>query len=508
MQTPSDRVANPPAPRKLPFLSKVGFGVGQAGEGLHTAGLNGFLILYYQQVLGLRADIAGIALLIAMIFDAAADPITGAISDRLRSRWGRRHPLMALAVLPLGASFIALFSPPAGLGQTGLFVWLTTFAVFERVSMSLYQIPHLALGAEMASDYNDRSTLFSFSSFFGWIAAIAAGFLALTFFFPETPQYRPGTLNPNAYTPFAIAFGVAMSTAILICVVGTKREIPHLPVPRVRPAPLRPCPFLAEMLLVGRNRSFIMVFCGMLAGTLIININEILTPYMGLHFWELGTGRLRFLGLATAAGVPIALTVASLLPRRLDKRNTILVCLFTYVILANVPICLRLLGVSFFPANGESILLPILLFFAFTTGCTAPTILILLNSIFADICDEIELESGRRLEGLVFSFRSFILQCTSGVGNLVGGVLLQWIAFPTGAVAGSVPSDVLFKLGLIVGPIGGCCSLLGALFYLGYKLDRQRHAEIADTLKSRRAGLPEASTPAPAAAGIAAAVAP
>jgi Na+/melibiose symporter-like transporter len=472
--------------RKLPLLSKVGFGIGQGAEGLHTIGVNAFLVLYYQQVLGLPGSRAGLALLIAMIADAVSDPLAGAISDRLHSRWGRRHPMMALSAIPLALTFVGLFCPPDGLSQNGLFAWLATFAVLERLALTVYNIPHLALGAEMATDYNERSTLFAFSSFFAWILAIGGYFLVLRLFFPETPEFRPGTLNPAGYAKFAAVFGAAMGAVVLLCVAGTAREIPYLRRPLER-TPLRLGAVLAEIGVVLRNRSFRVVFLAILPGALIVNVNEILVPYMSLHFWGLRTDQLASLTLAAGCGLPVAIALNWLLPRWIDKRNTVLVCWGAYAIVFSLPICLRLLEVGFFPENGEPALLPLLLLTQVGVGSFAPVILILLNSILADVCDEIELESGLRLEGLVYSARLFMVKLTSGLGNFLGGVILEWIAFPSGAVAGSVPAEVLFELGVVAGPVGSAVALSGALLYLAYGIDKRRHAEIVAALRAGQA---------------------
>ncbi len=93
------------------------------------------------------------------MFDAVTDPLTGSISDTLRHRWGRRHPFMYASAVPLGLFFALVFNPPDGLGQWGLFAWLTTFAVLTRGAMTLYHVPHLALGAELSTDYRERSVI-------------------------------------------------------------------------------------------------------------------------------------------------------------------------------------------------------------------------------------------------------------------------------------------------------------------------------------------------------------
>jgi len=106
--------------------------------------------------------------------------------------------------------------------------------------------------------------------------------------------------------------------------------------------------------------------------------------------------------------------------------------------------------------------------------------------MFADIADEHELETGERREGIIYSARSFALKATGSLGLVIGGALLDFIAFPRGAEAGSVPQDILWNLGFVQGPATSVFTLCGLVLYLGYKLDRHRHAEIVAELSARR----------------------
>jgi len=103
------------------------------------------------------ASATGLAIGIALLFDAVTDPLAGSISDNWRSKWGRRHPFMLASAVPLGLCFAALFAPPASLGTTGLLVWLTVFAILTRTALTFYHVPHQALGAELSSDYAART---------------------------------------------------------------------------------------------------------------------------------------------------------------------------------------------------------------------------------------------------------------------------------------------------------------------------------------------------------------
>jgi GPH family glycoside/pentoside/hexuronide:cation symporter len=108
--------------------------------------------------------------------------------------------------------------------------------------------------------------------------------------------------------------------------------------------------------------------------------------------------------------------------------------------------------------------------------------------MFADIVDEHELDTGHRREGIVFAARAFLVKAISSVGIMLGGWVIDLIAFPRGAHAGTVPEDVLWNLGLFQAPLPSIFVFIGVIFYGGYRLDRHRHAEIAAALALRRAG--------------------
>lgn len=87
---------------RLKFPAMFSFGFGQLAEAIKNSGFNVFLLFYYNQVLGVSATLTSVALAIALMFDAVSDPLVGSFSDKLRTRYGRRHPLILLAALPWG----------------------------------------------------------------------------------------------------------------------------------------------------------------------------------------------------------------------------------------------------------------------------------------------------------------------------------------------------------------------------------------------------------------------
>ncbi|MEM7018896.1 MAG: MFS transporter [Pseudomonadota bacterium] len=471
--------------RKLSLPVMTAFGVGQAAEGMKNAAFGTFLLFYYQQVVGVSGTLTGIALAIALCFDAVTDPLAGALSDRLRTRWGRRHPFMLIAAAPMGASLFFLFNPPAGMSEFQNFLWLMAFAIFLRGSLTFYHIPHLALGAEMAHNYNQRSVLFAFSTFFGYFGGAMTSFIAYAFLFPTTEEYNPGLLNPDGYFGFGVIFGLGMAITIVLCVFGTAKEIPHLRTPPPS-QPFSARQLLKELLEAFRNPSFRSFFFGLLFSTLVLSIEGVFSPFMGVHFWGLTTEQLKYLPLAALLGLFFSIPLTPIFTRWLDKKPTLLTLAAVAILNANVLIVLRLLEVDWFPDNSSPAILWMILMTTFISTALGPIIFSSLNSMFADIADEHELETGERREGIIYSARACAINATVALGVFIGGILLDFIAFPRGAKSGTVDPETIWNLGFIQGPATSIFTLLGIVLYLGYKLDRKRHAEITAELERRQ----------------------
>ncbi|HMJ12386.1 MAG TPA: MFS transporter, partial [Polyangiaceae bacterium] len=371
------------ASEPLRIRTRVAFGVGQSAEGIKNIAFSMFVVLYYNQVLGLDPALAGLAAGIALAFDALMDPVVGAISDATKSRWGRRHPFMVLAALPLGVSFVLLFAPPAGLQGHALFAWLLGGAIAVRASMSLYAVPHMALGAELSADYVERATLFTYSTFFGFLGAMSMRALAPPLFFSRSDKQL---LDPDAYAAFGVTIGAVMMLAILWSAWGTRDRIPHLP----EAEPGQRFSFrdtFAGLLRLLRYGSFRALFFGMLLTTITLGVEAFMGTYMGIYFWELSAKQLGLLALPVLVGLVPSLYLVPWLTRRFDKRNVMAGVVLVVVLATNVPIVCRLAGV--FPENGSPLLLPLLLVFRLITGLVAPALLSIPQSMFADIGDEV-----------------------------------------------------------------------------------------------------------------------
>jgi Na+/melibiose symporter-like transporter len=195
------RPAGPQGPEGAPpvgLRTKLFYGFGSVAYGVKDNGFGVFLLLYYNQVLGLSAELAGLAILAALVIDAIIDPFIGHFSDNLHSRWGRKHPLMYVAAPTAAISYFFLWAPPAGLGQDGLFWYLLGAAIVTRTFITLYEIPSSSMVADLTPDYDQRTSLLSYRHFFGWMGGLSMALLAYTVFLRATPEYPPASSTPPA----------------------------------------------------------------------------------------------------------------------------------------------------------------------------------------------------------------------------------------------------------------------------------------------------------------------
>ena len=178
----------------LNFRTKFYYGFGSISFGIKNNGFSYFVLFVYSSVLGLPAWMTGLALNLVLIADAITDPLVGYYSDRTRSRWGRRHPFMYAAALPVAITYYFLWTPPESLTDWQLFSYLLVCAIIIRVFITFYEVPSVSLGPELTDNYVERTSLMSFRYFFGWFGGLTTYNLVWFWFGPNnvTQTYSDG----------------------------------------------------------------------------------------------------------------------------------------------------------------------------------------------------------------------------------------------------------------------------------------------------------------------------
>jgi len=473
----------------LSFATKLLYGVGQAAEGLKNGAFGVFLLFYYSQVLGLGASYAGLAVGIALVFDAVTDPLAGSVSDRFSSRFGRRHPFIYASIVPLAVAFYLLFAPPEGLSQPQLFCWLVVFAVLTRASMTLFHVPHLSLGAELTDDYAERTIVVGFRYFFSTFGALIAIAFGFGYFFAATDEFPVGQFNADQYPHYALALSLGMAVIILCSALGTQRVALTLHQPAAdwhRDRGLFAQLFL-ELRQAMSNYSFRWMFFGLLLVFLMVGVDLTLNLYMNTFYWELSTTQNLLFFVAAPLGVMIGAFFTGAITRRFGKLPPVIWGVAGWMFCQSLPIVLRMLDML--PANGEQPLGVFLIALKLIQGLCVAQCLVSFNSMLADIVDEHELLTGRRQEGIFFAAVAFSSKCTTGLGSVFAGVALDLIGWPEGAEitsAADVAPETIMYLGILFGPALGLIGIAALWCYSHYRIDKARHDEICAELVVRR----------------------
>ena len=467
----------------LPVSTKFYQGIGAIPDTLKNWVFNTFVLLFYNQILGMDAFLVSIALAVAMVFDAVTDPLVGSFSDNLRTRWGRRHPLMLVASIPLGLCVIAVFIPPDGLSHMMLFVWLTTFTVLTRGFMTLYFVPWAAIAAELSDDYNVRTSIMMFRFAIGWTFGVGVPFVMLSTVMANTEAFPVGQLNPSAYPVMATWTALIMICGALATTLLTRREIPYLRQHVSATPPFRFREALSDMIRALRNRQFALVFAIVFISSAIGGTTTNIGIYMQTYFWGLTADALRWFAIA-GIGAIVAFGITELLQKRFDKKHILIFCSIVSLVDGIMLINLRFFDVL--PDNGTSLLLIILVVNSVFAAGIGTVHGIIGTSIVADILDDHELKTGYRQEGMFNAALSFSGKAVTGVGIVLGGLIISLIQLPTGVAPSDVPAEVIFRLGLVVGVLVPLLHIIPISMIPRYKLTRNVVLDIQATLAERR----------------------
>jgi Na+/melibiose symporter-like transporter len=488
--------ATHPAHERLSMKTKLAFGVGSGAEAIALHAISAYAFLFYNQVLGLPAQLAGLAISVSLILDGIVEPMVGSLSDRTRSRLGRRHPFMFAACIPIALAFYAVFVPPAGLSNTALFWWFALSVVVLRQCMAFYHTPHIALGGELSLDYMERSKVMSYNSFFTWVGGALTTWIALTYFFKKTPEYPRGLLNPDAWAPFGVTMALLALTVLFASAWFTRDRIKFLPQPLPDAAAFSPLEFVKDIKSAFTNMNYVWLLIGFFFLSITLGLRTVLHVYTNTYYWGLGSEELRWFIVGTFGGYATAFYMAAKFHGRFDKKRTMIASALAFAIVPAIPIVLGLMGVLHQDTPG---LLAILIVFAMLGYGAMSVLSISVMSALADVADQNEARHGVRQEGVLYSTRTLFAKVDQAFGTFVAGIVLTVIAFPEKAKPGEVDHGILEKLALWDGVIAMVPCLIAALFYAQYGITRTSYEATSAEIMARRAAVRESSLVAEAA---------
>ena len=457
---------------------KFQYSVGAVANGIKTDMFTFFLLFFYSRVIGLDPLLASLAIGAALIIDSVTDPLMGTISDRTNTRLGRRHPYMMLSFIPVSIFYILLFTPKPDwdLSQNQLFWWMFVCASFTRIGMTLFEVPHRSFGAEITKDYIERTKLFSWREMFAWVAGICNAFLAYNIFFRSTPDYSFGQLNPEAYFPLALTGAIFMVLSLLYSSITTTDKIHNL---SKWTESITIKQIVKELKIAISNKSFILFFLGSLTLSISWGLLNSLTLFINTDFWGLKGSQIGVFLYIYFGAAFLAFYITPKFVSIIGKRNFVLLCVLGVALSAPIAFISYNLGLT--PEKGTTTLVLFLcvpLIFISTLSIAGN---MARDAMIGDIADEVDLQSGKRQEGVLYSAVSFVQKVNTAIGSLTGGLTL-WVLNIT---AETPTYDQAYSLFFVQGVIGPLLLIIPILFFYFYSLDKKRHSEILQQLKDR-----------------------
>lgn len=483
--------------RRAPgLLTRLAYGVGGAAGGIKNNGFEYVLLLFYSQVLGLSAVLVAAALWIGLLFDAISDPVVGYWSDNLRTKLGRRHPMMYTAMVPVTIAYYFVWNPPAGLAGMGLFAWLLCLILTVRLSYTLFEVPSHALAAELTQEYDARTSLMSFRYFFAWVGGLSVQVILFFFLLKPSEGDPSGFFHLPGWHTYGLIGASGILAAIFITSAGTHRHIPHL-MPPPDPRKLTPVRVIAEVWETVSNPSFRALFIATLFGLLASGVSATLNQYINGFFWEFTSLQIGGLTFAVYISALLALILAPVAGKALGKKKAAICIGLMAFTIAPAPVIARQFGLL--PPNG----MDVVYFYLFGIEVTPLYAIIICITVFdlaliiayqmlaasmvADIVEENELATGRRSEGIYFAGISFMRKLAQGMGVLSASFILAAASITPGMKSADASPDAVRLLGWGYSLTLLAVWMLMLLAITFYRISRDDHEKNLAALAERRA---------------------
>ena len=445
--------------KKIPLGKKLLFSTGDLSTSIPLAILMFFQLYFLTDVAGLRPDLAAYAVGIPRIWDAINDPLFGLLSDRIRTRWGRRRVLLLFGAVPLGLSFIFMWLVP-NLGQVGLAVYYALAFIIFDTAFTVVHVGYNALTPEMTNDYDERSSLNGYRMVFSIAGTLGAIIFATVL----------GWYVSDARTLFmilGIGLGViSMIPPLIVFRITTEKPCADLP----EPMPLKD----AIQQTVG-NKPFRMVMgLYLLSWTTASILAAILIYYA--NYYMLVPEQANYFVLAAQGAAILFIPLWVWLAKKLDKRRAFIWGSLSWIVV--------LLGI--YALRPDQLGMAYAL--AALSGSGIATAYVLPWAMVPDVVEFDEARTGQRREGSYYAFASFFQKLATGAALWMMGMALARTGYITpqaGAPIPLQPQSAVDAIRIFVGPVPAVLLVGAVVFAWFYPITRESHQATLKQLANR-----------------------
>jgi GPH family glycoside/pentoside/hexuronide:cation symporter len=450
-------------PERLSRRTKLMYGAGDTGFSLTSTIIGAYFLIFLTDVVGISPGTAAAAIFIGKSWDYINDPLFGYLSDRTRSRWGRRRPYLLFGALPYALAFTMLWWQPPWEGTVALAVYYAAAYVFYDAAATLIYMPYFALTPELTDDYDERTSLTSYRMFFSILGSLIAFTLPLVIIGSLNPANGPRVLTMGAI------FAVAAAAPLLLVFFGTRErsEFASAERPRLR----------QSLQAALRNRPFVYGLLIFLLTWVTIDIIQASLLFFIKYVVEREPQSDLIMATIFLTAI-VALPLWSWASSRWSKRSAYIGGIAFWAAVQVVMITLN-----------ASTGLATLLTMCVLAGLGVAAAHVLPWSIIPDAIEWGELQTGERHEGMFYSLVTLVRKVAASLAVPAVGVILELTGYvPTGDVQ---PASALLGIRIVIGPIPAILLCGGILAAVLYPLSRAEYARTLLELARRRAPVGE-----------------
>ena len=442
------------------------YGSGDLGFALTNTILSVYFALFLTEVVGVEPAVAALAIFIGSTWDYINDPLVGYLSDRTRTRWGRRRPFLLFGALPFALTFALLWwRPPLESVPALALYYALAFALFDTAASFAY-MPFYALTPELTSDYDERTSLTSTRMFFSIVGSLIAFTVPLAIVGTFSPE------NASRVMAMGVVFGLLSAVPLLLAFWGTHEREEFMHQPKTG--------FRESLRTSWRNRPFVFGLMLFMFNGVTMSIIQVILLYYIKHVVQREPES--DLILATIFVVALlALPLWSWVSRHLNKR-------WAYIIgIAFLAVVLLALA-SLSPTTPMSLIMVLCVL----AGIGVSAMHVMPWAILPDAIEYGELQTGKRNEGMFYSLITLAQKIASSLAVPLALLVLQASGYvPNSATQ---PTSAINGIRLVAGPLAALCIVAGIVFTLLYPLGRENYREINRQLEERRREVPEVAS--------------
>jgi GPH family glycoside/pentoside/hexuronide:cation symporter len=447
-----------PLTSRLSRRTKLFYGVGDTGFSLTSTLLGAYFAIFLTDVVGVAPSIAAVAIFVGRTWDYINDPLIGHISDRTRTRWGRRRPFLLFGAIPYALVFMLLWWRPPWTNDVALAVYYAAaYVIFDAVATFVY-MPYFALTPELTPDYDERTALTSYRMFFSILGSLISFTLPLVIVGSFIPQNAPRVMT------MGVIFGVTAALAVLITFFGTREREAFM---------AQAQPSLKQSLRAAKNNKAFLFSLGIFLCTwVVVSIVQASLLYFIKYVMQREAQSDVIMGLIFITAI-IALPFWEWASRHKSKQ-------WAYIVGIAFWALMQLVLITVDASTG----LPAIYFLCVMAGIGVSAAHVLPWSLIPDAVEWGEWETGERHEGMFYSLITLSEKIASSIAVPLALLLLDVTGYVPNAA--QQPAGALWGIRLIIGPIPAVLLGLGILLAFKYPLTRARYAQLVQDLERRR----------------------